>query len=146
MSLRSITVAATAAILATVSLALSAEAGGCGGGYGKSYSSRTSYSTPSHAYAAKLRARRAAEARAVAAAKHRKAVELAEARDAAKARKLVAAVEVKSEVQKDQAPVSAVEPTTAKDATPVAIAATPATCRKFIPATGTTAEVPCSIE
>jgi hypothetical protein len=142
-TLKSIATAATAALLATFSLAASAEAG-CGGSHGGGYKARSAYSTPSPAYAAKLRAKKAAEARAVAAAKRQKSIEIAKTRAAAKARTLAAAKSVpKKETVAAVIETATPEPT---ETAPVEVAVTPTTCRKFIAATGTTVEVPCSIE
>ena len=137
MMLKSFVETVTAAILASLLLTAAAHAG-CGGGHG-GYSARTSYSTASPAYAAKLRAKRAAEARAIAAAKRQKSIEVAKARAAAKASNLAD----NSEPAAANAETAKIE---IKDAAPVEVAATPSACRRFIPATGTTAEVPCSVE
>lgn len=137
MMLKSFVATVTAAILASLPLTAAAHAG-CGGGHG-GYSARTSYSTASPAYAAKLRAKRAAETRAIAAAKRQKSIEIAKARAAAKAIKLADA----SEAAPAKAETATIE---MKDADTVEVAATPSACRRFIPATGTTAEVPCSVE
>jgi hypothetical protein len=137
MMLKSFVATVSAAILASLFPTAAAHAG-CGGGHG-GYSARASYSTPSPTYAAKLRAKRAAEAGAIAAAKRQKSIEIAKARAAAKA------IELADTSKPAPAKAETAEIET-KDAAPMKVAATPSTCRKFIPAIGTTAEVPCSVE
>ncbi|MBA4132103.1 MAG: hypothetical protein C0519_11835 [Hyphomicrobium sp.] len=145
-ALKSLAATATAALLATIFLSAAAHAG-CGGRHGGGYSARTTYSTPSPAYASKLRARKAAEARAVAAAKRQKTIEIAKARAATKARTVAAAKKADAKAEQVAAVSETATPETKAPATKtVEVAATPSTCRKFVPATGTTVEVPCSIE
>jgi hypothetical protein len=135
----SLTTAAAAALLTSLAFVGAAEAGGCGhGGYG---GHRVAYSSPSPAYMAQVRARRAAEARAIAAAKRRKSIEIANAREAAKERAVAAA---KTEAVPKATVTASAE--TAANTKPIEVAASPSTCRKFIPATGTTAEVACTVE
>ena len=146
MIAKSFTALASAALVATFAFAGAVEAG-CGGVHGGGY--RTSYSSPSPAYAAKLRAKRAAQARAVAAAKRRKQIEIAQARAAQKARAAHKADIAAAKAEDAKQVVSVEQPVVEKTvatAKPVEIAGVTPTCSKFIAATGTTVEVECSAQ
>lgn len=152
MLAKTLTKIAVAALVASFGLSTAASAGGCnGGGHGL----RVYHSTPSNNYAAQLKAKKAAQARAVAAAKRKKQIEIAQARAAQKARaaavaraeaKAEKAEEVAAEAKAEKVEEIAEAAPVADSATAdeVAVAAVDQTCSKFIPETGTTVTVECA--
>lgn len=113
---------ASAALLSVVTITTAANAG-CGGGHG--FHAQKSYASPSRA--AQLKVKKAAQARALAAAKR-------------KQQSKIAKVETAPVVADSQAPTAELAKAD------VTVAAVEDTCTKFIAATGTTVAVECSKE
>jgi hypothetical protein len=137
MLCKSISAMASAALVATISLSSGAYAHGCGHGFGHGFGSFVRYSMASSSYEAQLRARKAAEIRAIAAAKHRKQIEMQQAIAARKAQSAEVAANTEHKAETTT--------TTAKtDKKVVTVAAADTTCKRFVPEVGATVTVDCA--
>lgn len=129
MLYKSIAILLSAVLLVTVQIS-TASAGGCGRAQFHMYQANLMHQQT-------LKRERAAQASAIAAAKRKKAVQIARAERQAKAAKTAAVA------QQAAAPVVA---ETQKDPENELNVASAQTCSKFVAATGTTVSVPCSQE